>query len=405
MNRFNRFLLVALSLGLMGFLPSHAPAQDAAEKQKQRERYQEAANKGLEWLKKTQHPKDGSWSANGQNPISMTGMAGLALLCEGSTVNQGKYRDNIRLAADFLMKKASKGGGTDGLIGNPQLAGETGRYMYGHGFALLFLACVYGEEDDKERRAELKDILTRAVKYCGSAQSSHGGWFYTAKGDPPGSDNDEGSVTVTQMQALRACRDAGIPVPKQIMEKGADYLRKSTTPDGGVVYSLGRGGFGAPAGGGRPALTAAAIACLFSAGNYLEKKPDGTPSKEFDPYIKKWFQFCNSPRGVPLDRGAGGGGFNRLPFDEYTHFYYAPSIYFIGEDGWEKMFGKNSPNPLTWSLYKKTFVEGAILRPGAQNGDGSWQGAGGWGSGPIYTTSVYCVILQLENNCLPVFQK
>ncbi|MBI1831072.1 MAG: terpene cyclase/mutase family protein [Planctomycetes bacterium] len=386
MNRFKRFSLVALGFGLLGFLASQGQAQDAAEKQKQRERQQEAANKGLDWLKNTQHKQDGSWSANGQNPISMTGMAGLALLCEGSTVNQGKYRDNIRRAADFLMKKSNKAPGTNGLIGNPQLAGETGRYMYGHGFATLFLACVYGEEEDKERRAELKDILTRAVLYCGSAQSTHGGWFYTAKGDPPGSDNDEGSVTVTQMQALRACRDAGIPVPKEIMKKGADYLRKSTTPDGGVVYSLGRGGFGAPAGGGRPALTAAAIACLFSAGDYK------------DEYVKKWFGFCNSPRGVPL---TGGGQFRG--FDEYTHFYYAPSIYFIGEEGYGKMF-PNEPkaNHLTWSRYRETYFKQLI---NAQSGDGSWQGAGGWGSGPIYTTAVYCVIMQLDNNCLPVFQR
>lgn len=379
MKRFSRWSLVVAGFAAAGLLVQRSYADPIPEAQ------QKAVDKGLEWLKKSQH-KDGTWSANGQNPVSFTSLAGLAMLCEGSTINQGKYRDQIRLATDWLMKKSMKGGGRNGLIGNPDLPGETGRYMYGHGFAMLFLASVYGEEDDKERRAELKDILTRAVTYCGSAQSTHGGWFYTAKGDPPGSDNDEGSVTVTQMQGLRACRDAGIPVPKEIMKKGADYLRKSTTPDGGVVYSLGRGGFGAPAGGGRPALTAAAIACLFSAGDYK------------DEYVRKWFKFCTSPRGVPL---AGGGQFRG--FDEYTHFYYAPSIYFIGDDGWGKMFPDEAKSPaLTWSKYRDTYVKQLI---NAQSGDGSWQGAGGWGSGPIYTTAVYCVIMQLDNNCLPVFQR
>src|ERR1017187_402617 len=154
MTCFKRWSLVVIAFGLVGVFSARSDAQAADEKA--REKYQEAANKGLDWLTKQQQ-KDGSWSHAGQNPISMTGMAGLAMLCEGSTVSQGKYREEIKKAVDFLIKKSSK----NGLIGNPQLQGETGRYMYGHGFAILFLASVYGDEDDKERRAELKEILTR----------------------------------------------------------------------------------------------------------------------------------------------------------------------------------------------------------------------------------------------------
>ena len=33
-----------------------------------------------------------------------------------------------------------------------------------------------------------------------------------------------------------------------------------------------------------------------------------------------------------------------------------------------------------------------------QDADGSWGKAGSWGSGPVFTTSIYCIILQLENN-------
>jgi hypothetical protein len=356
------------------------------------EKYQKAVDKGLDWLKKTQQ-KDGTWSSGGQNPVAMTSMAGLAMLCEGSTVTQGKYRDSIRMAADWLMKKSMKGGGRNGLIGDPSLAGETGRYMYGHGFAMLFLACVYGEEEDKQRRDDLKDILTRAVVYSGMAQSTQGGWIYTAKGDPPGSDSDEGSVTVTQMQALRACRDAGIAVPKEIMKKGTDYLRKSTAGDGGVVYSLGRGQ-GLANGQGRPALTAAAIACLFSAGDYK------------DEYVKKWFKFCYDPNKLDRDQRiplVNDPRIGRMGFDEYTHFYYAASIYFIGEDGYEKLFpGTPKDKCLTWSKYRHSFFDTMIK---TQQADGSFPGAGGWGSGPIYATAVYCVMMQLDNNCLPVFQR
>src|SRR4029077_9882273 len=137
--------------------------------------------------------------------VSMTALAGMALLMEGSKVRDGKYATNLRLAADWLMDRRLKGTQRDGRIGTPDHPTEAGRYMYGHGFSLLFLSCVYGDEEDRDRRDKLKDILPRAVKYSANAQSTQGGWFYTSKTD--GHDQDEGSVTVTQMQALRACKN------------------------------------------------------------------------------------------------------------------------------------------------------------------------------------------------------
>ena len=380
MNAFKRLNITVLCFGITAALVSYSYADPIPEKM------QEHVNKGLEWLKKNQ-AKDGTWSANGQNPVAMTSLAGLAMLMEGSTTTQGKYKENINKAAEWLINRSNKGGNRNGLIGMPENPGESGRYMYGHGFAMLFLASCYGEENDKERRDKLRDVLTRSVTYCGSAQSSQGGWFYTSKTE--GHDSDEGSVTVTQMQGIRACRDAGIPVPKEITKKGYEYLRKSTTQDGGVVYSLGRGGMGAPAGGGRPALTAAAIACFFAAGEYKDEN------------VKKWFQFCR--RQIPTE-GAGIGG--RQGHDEYTHFYYAPSLYFLGEDGWDKLFppgpGGAKGTGLTWKKYRDGFLTGICKNQAA---DGSWAQGGGWSVGPVYSTAVYCTILQLDNNCLPVFQK
>ena len=40
-----------------------------------------------------------------------------------------------------------------------------------------------------------------------------------------------------------------------------------------------------------------------------------------------------------------------------------------------------------------------------QNADGSWSQAGGWSVGPVYSTSVFLVLLQLDNNYLPVYQR
>ena len=376
MLRAKLFMAIVAASGVVAAGQIRAGAEEIPEK------YKETIRKGLDWIAKNQQ-KDGHWAANGDNnPVAMTGLAGLALLMEGSTVRDGKYAINIRKAADWLMERSQKGN-RNGLIGNPDHPSEQGRYMYGHGFGMLFLASVYGEEDDRERREKLKDILTRAAKYTGDAQSSHGGWFYNSAKD--GHDSDEGSVTVTQMQALRACRDAGISVNKDIMKKGHDYLKKSTTARGGVVYSLGRGGIGgAPLGGERPALTAAAIACVFSEGEYK------------DEHVKKWLKFCADAR--MHEQGGFQGG-----HDEYTQFYLAPSIYFLGEDGFGKMFPDSPADKrMVWSKYR----DGMFARLAqSQAADGSWPQAGGWSVGPIFSTSVACCIMQLDNNVLPVFQR
>jgi hypothetical protein len=344
------------------------------------EKYKAHIRKGLEWIAKSQQ-KDGHWAANGDaHPVAMTGLAGLALLMEGSTVRDGKYAPQIRKAVDWLMERSQRQN-RNGLIGNPDHPTEAGRYMYGHGFSMLFLGSAFGEEDDRDRRDRLKDILTRAAVYTGNAQSSHGGWFYSSAKD--GHDADEGSVTVTQMQGLRACREAGVPVNKDIMKKGYDYLRKSTTQRGGVVYSYGRGIGGAPVGGERPALTAAAIACLFSAGEYK------------DEYVRKWFKYCYEAR--LHEQGFAGG------HDEYTQFYLAPSIYFLGEDGWAKMFPDTpAGKAIQWSKYRQGLFDRLCSSQGT---DGSWQGAGGWSVGPVFSTAVACCIMQLDNNVLPVYQR
>jgi len=346
------------------------------------EKYRPTVKKGLDYLAKQQH-KDGHWSvASDQYPTTMTALAGMALLMEGSTIREGQYAKSIRRCADWLMERSMRGGGRDGLIGNPDHPSEAARYMYGHGFGLLFLASVYGDEEDRDRREKLKDILTRAVKYSANAQSSRGGWYYTSRSE--GGDNDEGSVTITEVQALRACRNAGIPVPKAIIKKAHDYLKECTSPQGAVYYSF-RSRME------RPAITAAAIACLFNAGDYS------------DPLCKKWFRYCQRSIGVGLGGVGGAGGFRVVGHDEYTHYYYAQSIYILGDDGWEKLFGKTAPaERITWSAYRAAMFD-QLQR--SQNSDGSWTGGGGFSVGPVYSTAVYCTIMQLDKGTLPIYMR
>jgi hypothetical protein len=333
---------------------------------------QKAIDRGLEYLARTQQ-KDGRLEGtNGQYPVAMTALAGMAFLMEGSTIREGKYSDHIRRVVEFLLERTQR----SGLISNPNNVQEAQRYTYGHGFGLLFLACVYGEEEDGDKRKKLEEVLTRAVEFCGKAQTQRGGWGYVSATD---SDFDEGSVTITQLQALRAARNAGIVVPKETINKARKYLEDSTTATGGVMYRPSQPGE-------RPALTAAAVACGFSIGEY-----DAA-------VVKKWLQSAKNSIG-PL-----GGGTGRFGHDEYAHYYWAQAVYILGEDAWGKLF-PNSPKDqwLTWTAYKKQNFENMVR---GQNEDGSWTGNSPWARfGAVYTTAIYLSILQLDKGVLPIYQR
>lgn len=334
------------------------------------EKYRETVDRGLEWLAKQQY-RDGHWEGSGgRYPVAMTGLAGMALLAEGSTLRTGKYAPNLRRATDWLMQQTVP----SGQIGNPGNPQQASRYMYGHGFGLLFLANVYGSEEDTERRRKLNGILTRAAVFTHRAQTDKGGWGYVSARDGRGF--DEGSVTITQVQALRATRNAGIAVPRKAIDMAVDYLKKSTNSNGGVIYSLASGGRGS----GRPALTAAAISCGFSAGQYNS------------PLVKKWFNFCNQR----IDHLGG----RRIGHDQYTHYYYAQAVYALGDNGWAKLFPTSKPSDrVTWGKYRANSF-GYLAR--TQNRDGSW--SGGY-IGSVYISAMYLTILQLDKGVLPIYQR
>jgi hypothetical protein len=362
-----RFAVVALIVAALG-VGSPVRADEVPEK------YQQVAARGLEWLAK-QQARDGHWETNGQFHSAMTGMAGTTLLMEGSTIREGKYKDNIRRAVDWVMAHATRGGLADGLIGDPNGANQGLGYLYGHGFCILFLSQVVGEEEDADRRRKLEDILNRAVVFAVKAQTSRGGWGYISARE--GNDFDEGSVSITQVQALRAARNAGIVVPKQAIDMTHEYLRKCTTERGGLIYSLQMGG-----GGERPTITVAGIASMFSSGEYTS------------PLAKKWLKFVQPQ--VPID-SVGGDQFGH---SEYTHYYYAQVAYILGEDGYAKMFPNSKPEErLTWSKYKKGFYE---FLANKQNKDGSWTGTP---IGQVYTTCCYLTVLQLDKGTLPIYQR
>ena len=310
-----------------------------------------AAQRGLDWLVGEQH-RSGYWEANqGQYRVAMTALAANAMLCEGSTTTRGRLAKPISKAVDYLIETAQP----NGLIGYK----HDYHYTYGHGFSMLFLSQVYGEEENAQRREKLREVLTKAVQFCGEAQTTAGGWGYVSAKD--GNDFDEGSTCVTQVQGLRACRNAGIPVPKELIDKAIDYIRKCMTPDGGIQYSLKN------AGGSRPPITAAAIACLFNSGDYENDT------------AKKLLKYCE--KNIEGNNGQA----QMFGHWHYTHYYYSQVQYRLGDEKWSKYFATVSKQILA-----------------QQSANGSWKEGH---VGPVYVTAINSTVLQLDNGYLPIYQR
>ena len=114
--------------------------------------------------------------------------------------------------------------------------------MYSHGFGTLFLAEAYG----MTHRPEIREKLRKAVQLIIDTQNNEGGWRY----QPVKHDADL-SVTICQINALRAARNAGLYVPKDTVDACIQYVKQSQNPDGGFRYMLSGRRQRLPAVGGR----------------------------------------------------------------------------------------------------------------------------------------------------------
>lgn len=307
-----------------------------------------SVQKGLDYLK-NQQQSDGSLggtTGTAAYPMAMNALAGMAFLASGNTTTRGPYAEQVRGISSWIAEHVQP----NGLLA---AGGENGQPMHGHGFALMFLGCVYGMEADPDRRKKIGEAIEAAIKLTNGGQSSEGGWSYQP------SQGDEGSVTVTQLQGLRAAHSAGFDVSEDVVSDAIRYLEKCETPDGGICYSLGSGG------GTRPAITAAAICCLYSSGEYDS------------PLAESCLEYT-----IAHFRKNGVNGFGH---DFYANLYASQAFYQAGDKYWNDYFPKMRDRLTS-----------------TQAADGSWQGDG---VGPVYGTAIGCIILQLPYRYLPIYQR
>jgi hypothetical protein len=168
-------------------------------------------------------------------------------------------------------------------------------------------------------------------------------------------------VTVTQIHGLRACREAGIHVPKEIIDKACRYIATCATSSGGIAYST--RSRGAP----RLPITAAAVSTMYYAGQY-----DHPVALKALAYLKKNMDYKDKSFGFR-------GHFS------YAMMYACQAMYLSDAKNWSRFY------PAAQSAFKSQ-----------QALDGSWPHAG---TGPVFGTAVAVLSLQLPYAYLPIFQR
>lgn len=343
-----RTLLKRLSgVSALGLYVSAAPSRFLfGQKPKElfSDKHQQALQKGIGWLA-SRVQEDGSFGESVyQQNLAVVSLGGLAFLSRGHMPNRGPYGKYVSRLVDFVLQHAQQ----NGLIAVPD---ESVRgVMYGHGFAALFLAQVYGATRQREVRPALKNAIDLIV----STQNDEGGWRY----GPTKKDADI-SVTVCQTMALRAARNAGFFVPGQTIAQARAYVRNLQNDDGGFRYVTADGQSAYP-------RTGAAVVALASLG------------------VKQNELFVAASRylmeNIPKDSEYAGN-----PHYFYGQYYAAHALWQVGGDHWSNWYSQVSELLLRRQLTSGEWEDESICNE--------------------YATSMACLILTMPKNFLPLLRK
>jgi hypothetical protein len=332
---------------------------------------QAAAERGLAWL--AEHQQDnGGWTgdvghkqqddyfvlssaveqrARGRAHLGVTSFAGLAFLAGGHMPGRGHYGKVIDSTLSYVLANA----GDNGYVSD----GET--RMYSHAFVTLFLAQVYG----MVRTPKIKSSLERAVHWIVDNQNRYGAWRYN-----PFTTEADLSVTVCQLQALRAARNIGIEVPKASVDAALAYVMRSRVQAGRLEglfhYKIyGRGAYSKPT---EFAINAAAVTALASAGVYDQHL--WTPALDL----------------VEREYPATVHYYADHYYYWYGNYYACQAFFWAGG--------------ARFNAYYRRLAEDLLT---LQRSDGSWRNR--TGPGDAFSTAIAALILQLPRQYLPIFQR
>jgi hypothetical protein len=225
---------------------------------------------------------------------------------------------------------------------------------------MLFLAECYGMSD---RDAEIREALRGAIETSLRSQTAMGGWGYYIRGVDSDFGQDEASVTITQIQALRASRNVGFYVPAAGIERAIRYVQQSMTADGSCRYSRTMRGEG-----NRTSyeLTAAAVSTLHAAGIY-----DSDEVRRGRAYLRGRLREAKTPGAAASD------------FYFYGNLYAAEAMFQAGGEDWRSWYAG---------------MREELLK--SQKPNGGWEDPRNLGE--AYATASALLILQMPRRYLPI---
>jgi hypothetical protein len=332
-----------------------------------------AIDAGLEWLSKHQD-QDGKWdcadfakhdvvgapcrgAGSPTHDIGVTGLALLAFLADGSTIDAGRWRAEIGKAVRWLRSQQDAGG----LFGTS----VPHDFIYDHSIATLAMVEAYG----MSHSTLLRKFAQQGIDYLESHRNPGAVWRYA----PQGNDNDT-SVTGWCMLSYKAAKDYHLTVNERALEMCRAWLDRVTDP------ITGRCGYTAPHAQSprrgsehaarfprerSEALTAVGLLCRLS----LEQDPATTPAMQHAAQL-----ILQSPPEWDPRRGT---------IDHYYWYYATTALYQMGE-----------PYRKEWSEW----ITDAVVKTQRKDGNyrGSWDNVDVWGAdgGRVYSTAI--LVLTLE---------
>ena len=193
--------------------------------------------------------------------------------------------------------------------------------------------------------------LKKAVGLIVKSQNRLGGWRYSV-------DSTDADTTVSgaQMVALRAAANAGIEVPEDTIKRGVAFYKDCALPGGGFGYT-GRDG---------PSRARAGIGLLVLSLSGEYRSPEAKATADF-----------------LFGGGAAGDG----GYFAYSCYYCSQAMFQAGGKYWQQWNDTMTP-----------------LIIGMQKSDGSW-GETGDSGGPVASTSMCLLAIEVNYNLLPIYQR
>lgn len=297
---------------------------------------------------------DGSFSGSMGETTGIVAAGVLAWMVAGNLPGEGPYGKNVAKGVDYLLASSQ----ASGLLFKGR---NDSHVMYHHGMATICLAEVWGHTRDKRIHDKLKNAIELIIR----TQNEKGGWRYQ-----PRISDDDLSVSVMELLALRAAKDAGISVPKETIDRAVAYVESCRTEKD----SQGLAGFSyQPHGGKKWSTTAAGVMSLMLCGNYKAKD------------VKDGLEYLVKSREKKEDK----------EWFMYGHYYGAQAMYQAGSQGdkFRQYWMKWYPD-LSQHIIKKQKTSGGER--------GQYDIDTGYG---VWSTGMAVLILGIPYRYLPIYQR